>query len=66
MSAPRSFGLAMVCGWRALISRNCAPAMELQSPQTVREIEEYLVELLGVTVFESVIVPDINRGVLAP
>jgi len=31
-------------------------------PKTVREIEDYRVELSGVTVFELVIVPDISRG----
>jgi hypothetical protein len=31
-------------------------------PKTVREIEEYQVELSGVTVLELVIVPDISRG----
>jgi hypothetical protein len=31
-------------------------------PDTMREVEEYRVELSGVTVFELVIVPDINRG----
>src|SRR5437667_8820782 len=30
---------------------------------TIREVEEYPVELLGVTVLELVIVPDISRGV---
>jgi hypothetical protein len=31
-------------------------------PSTVREVEEYRVELSGVTVLELVIVPDISRG----
>jgi hypothetical protein len=31
-------------------------------PNTIREIEKYHVELSDVTVFELVIVPDINRG----
>jgi hypothetical protein len=32
------------------------------SPNTVREVEEYRVELSDVTVLELVIVPDISRG----
>ena len=31
-------------------------------PQTIREVEEYRVDLTGVTVLELVIVPDISRG----
>jgi hypothetical protein len=31
-------------------------------PDTIHEVEEYRVELLGVTVLELVIVPDISRG----
>jgi hypothetical protein len=31
-------------------------------PQAIREIEEYQVDLSGVTVLELVIVPDISRG----
>jgi F5/8 type C domain len=31
-------------------------------PDTIREVEEYQVELSGVTVLELVIVPDISRG----
>jgi len=31
-------------------------------PKTTREIEEYRVELSGVTVLELVVVPDISRG----
>ncbi len=31
-------------------------------PNTIREVEEYRVELSGVTVLELVIVPDISRG----
>jgi hypothetical protein len=31
-------------------------------PNSIREVEEYQVELLDVTVFELVIVPDISRG----
>src|ERR1700723_4190324 len=31
-------------------------------PNTIREVEEYHVELSGVTVLELVIVPDISRG----
>jgi hypothetical protein len=31
-------------------------------PQTIREVEEYQVDLSGVTVFELVIVPNISRG----
>jgi len=31
-------------------------------PSAIREVEEYQVELLDVTVFELVIVPDISRG----
>jgi hypothetical protein len=31
-------------------------------PQAIREIEEYQVDLPGVTVLELVIVPDISRG----
>jgi len=31
-------------------------------PQTIREIEEYQVNLSDVTVLELVIVPDISRG----
>ena len=31
-------------------------------PSTIREVEEYPVELSGVTVLELVIVPDISRG----
>jgi hypothetical protein len=31
-------------------------------PNTIREVEEYPVELSGVTVLELVIVPDISRG----
>jgi hypothetical protein len=31
-------------------------------PDTVREVEEYQVDLSGVTVLELVIVPDISRG----
>ena len=31
-------------------------------PNTIREVEEYQVELSGVTVLELVIVPDISRG----
>ena len=43
--------LAMVWGWRTLVSRNCAPALE-----------DYRVELSNVTVLELTIVPDISRG----
>jgi hypothetical protein len=32
------------------------------SPNTTREVEDYRVELSGVTVLELVIVPDISRG----
>jgi hypothetical protein len=32
------------------------------SPKTTREVEEYQVELLDVTVLELIIVPDISRG----
>jgi len=32
------------------------------SPSTMREVEEYRVELSGVAVLELVIVPDISRG----
>jgi hypothetical protein len=52
----------MVCGWRTLVSRNCAPAMEFQPPNSIREVEEYRVELSDVTVLELAIVPDISRG----
>jgi hypothetical protein len=31
-------------------------------PNTVREVEDYRVDLSGVTVLELVMVPDINRG----
>jgi hypothetical protein len=31
-------------------------------PNTIREVEEYRVEISDVTVLELVIVPDINRG----
>jgi hypothetical protein len=31
-------------------------------PKTIREIEEYQVDISGVTVFELVIVPNISRG----
>src|SRR5579864_3772692 len=31
-------------------------------PNTVREVEDYQVDLSGVTVFELVIVPDISKG----
>jgi len=31
-------------------------------PNTIREVEEYQVDLSGVTVLELVIVPDISRG----
>jgi len=31
-------------------------------PNTIREVEEYPVELSGVTVLELIIVPDISRG----
>jgi hypothetical protein len=31
-------------------------------PNTIREVEEYRVELSGVTVLELVIVPDVSRG----
>jgi hypothetical protein len=31
-------------------------------PSSIREVEEYLVELADVTVLELVIVPDISRG----
>jgi len=31
-------------------------------PETIREVEEYQVDLSGVTVLELVIVPDISRG----
>jgi hypothetical protein len=52
----------MVCGWRTLVSRNCAPAVEFQPPNTVREAEDYQVDLSGLKVLELVIVPDISRG----
>ena len=32
-------------------------------PDTVREVEEYQVELSDVTVLELIVVPDNNRGV---
>ena len=54
---------AMVPGWRTLLSRNCAAAVEFWSPNTIREIEEYQVELSDVTVLELVIVSDRSRGV---
>ena len=35
------------------------------SPNTVREVEEFQVELSGVTVLELVIASDISRGLVA-
>jgi len=32
------------------------------SPNSIREVEKYRVELFGVTVLELVIVPDVNGG----
>jgi hypothetical protein len=53
---------AFVLRWRVIVSRNCAPAMEFQSRNSIREVEDDRVELSGVTVLELVIVPDISRG----
>ena len=36
--------------------------MEFQAPNSIREVEEYRVDLYGVTVLELIIVPDISRG----
>jgi hypothetical protein len=33
-------------------------------PNSIRELEEYRVELFGVTVLELVIVPDVSRGTI--
>jgi hypothetical protein len=35
-------------------------------PNTVREVEEYQLDLSGVTVLELVIVPNISRGAARP
>jgi hypothetical protein len=53
---------AMVWGWRALVSRNCASTIQLYPPNATREVEEYRVELSDVAVLELAIVPDIGRG----
>ena len=46
----------------AEFQEDCAPAVEFQSPESSREVEEYRVELSDVTVLELVIVPDISGG----
>ncbi len=50
--------IAMVSGWGTLVSRDCAPQWNFSPPDSVREVEEYQVDLSDVTVFELVIVPD--------
>jgi hypothetical protein len=36
--------------------------MEFQSPERNTQVEEYRVQLSGVTILELVVVPDISRG----
>ena len=52
----------MVSGWRDVVPRNCAPAVEFQPTETIREDEEYQVELSNVTVLELIIVPNMSGG----
>ena len=43
--------------------KSCASSGISAPPGTVREVEEYQVELSDVTVLELIVVPDNNRGV---
>ena len=52
----------MAFGRRPVLSRNRAAAVEFQFPVSMREIEDYAVELDGVTVLELKIVPDTSGG----
>jgi hypothetical protein len=50
----------MVSRWRAIVSRkSCASKWNFSPPATIREVEEYRVELSDVRILELVIVPDI-------
>ena len=40
----------------------CASSGAFSPPSTIREVEEYRVEISDATVLELVIVPDIGRG----
>jgi hypothetical protein len=55
-----------VMGWSADGGRSFREIVRQQwnfnPPSSIREVEEYLVELADVTVLELVIVPDISRG----
>jgi hypothetical protein len=55
-----------VIGWSADGGRSFREIVRQQwnfnPPSSIREVEEYLVELADVTVLELVIVPDISRG----
>ena len=52
----------MVSGRRTLVLRNRASAVELQPPNTTREVEEYPVELSDVTLLELIVMPNNSRG----
>ena len=53
---------ALVAGRRAIVPRDPPPAVEFGPPDTIREAEDYRVELVGVTVLELEIVPDKSGG----
>jgi hypothetical protein len=52
----------MVSRWRGSFREIVRRQWSFSPPDYIREIEEYRVELSGVTILELVIVPDINRG----
>jgi hypothetical protein len=52
----------MVSGWRDVVPRNCAQQWNFGPPETIREDEEYQVELSNVTVLELIIVPNMSGG----
>ena len=54
----------MVSRWRAIISGDCAAGVEFHPPQTIRESEEYQVDLSDVSVLELV-VPNKGNNILA-
>jgi len=52
----------MVCGQGGLVSRKVRQQWNFSPPNTVREIEEYQVELPDITVLELIVVPHTSGG----
>ena len=52
----------MVLGYWPFFPRNRSPTVEFQLTDSVREIEDYTVDLSEVAVLELIIVPDKNGG----